>query len=465
MARGYHEGAHCCVHAGCKRGRESRARVAGETRFSQNGCVQRSSVLWSPLLFLLLAGALSIGCADRETSADAPPNIVLIVVDTLRRDHVSAYGADIATPTMQGLADAGQVFTQLQASYHQTTMSMAALFTGRTPSIESGVVAEPLGWEGRHWCGMVRFAAGPEDSCVPQGLTTLAESLRDAGYWTAGVVANRLLFAPAGYDQGFDAWAEVGAERADLPRQVLVAARAAPLVNGALEKVLGDRPPGPAFVYVHYLDVHDYQTKLESYAEAVERFDVELSKALAILADAGLRGERTVLFLISDHGENLGELHWKGPVNHHFGNPSFQPLLDIPLIVSPAVFDEPSRLLRTRDVPGLVRSVAGLRPELADESELFAPDELFLSERDYITYRRGRYKAAFHRRKMGKWQLYDLETDPGETDNRIGEDREVGLEYLARVQELTAKLAAEDRGEGEISEEDASRLRALGYLE
>ena len=59
-------------------------------------------------------------------------------------------------------------------------------------------------------------------------LETLAEAFQQAGYWTAGVVGNRLLFRPAGYDQGFDEWVEVSAGRTDLPTSQLAAARGTP---------------------------------------------------------------------------------------------------------------------------------------------------------------------------------------------------------------------------------------------
>ena len=440
------------------------ARVVGLARarsLSQTDAVSRSPLL---LLLVALLSSGTLQACSSERDPNAPPDIVLILVDTLRRDHVSAYGADIETPNLQALADSGQVFSNLQASYHQTTMSMGALFTGHTPSIESGEVGKPLGWEGRHWCGMVRFSAGDEDSCIPRGLTTLAESLREAGYWTAGVVANRLLFAPAGYEQGFVSWTEVGAERADLPQQVLIAARRAQRVNRALEPVLEDRPTAPAFVYVHFVDVHDYFDRGVSYREGVEEFDAQFGETLDILDRAGLRDD-AVIFVLSDHGENLGELHGVRKAHNHFGNPSYQPLLEIPLIVTPPLFDAPERLLRSREVAGLIRQAAGLSGDLVDEAGLLEEDEIFLSERKYLTYRRGRFKTSFHRNKMGKWMLWDLESDPGETENRIQDEREIAAAHLSRVQELVEQLAAEGRGDGELSEEDASRLRALGYLQ
>lgn len=420
----------------------------------------------APVCAWPLVGWLLVACGPGPApDADAPPNIVLLLVDTLRRDHLSPYGADVETPTVQRLADAGQVFARVQASYHQTTMSMAALFTGRTPSLESEDPQEPLTWDGRRWCGMARFAEA-EDSCVPRGIETLAEALQDAGYWTAGVVANRLLFAPAGYEQGFDRWDEVSADRDDLPIPELAVARAAPAVNAALERALRDRPRGPAFVYVHFVDVHDYHATDESYRQAVERFDRELARTLEILAAAGL-GERTVLFLLSDHGESLGEEHGDAVARSHYGNPSYQAQLEIPLIVRPAIFEDTERWLRSVDVTGLILQAARIEEPLAAEDLGLAPDELFLSERRFVTYRKGRYKTSFHRTKLGRWMLWDLEVDPGETRNLISERKQIGLEHLARAQEIAAKTVArqQQQQQGGLTEEDQARLRALGYVE
>jgi arylsulfatase A-like enzyme len=395
---------------------------------------------------------------------DRPPDLVLLLVDTLRRDHVSAYGADIETPNMQRLADAGQVFSNVQASFHQTTMSMGALFTGHTPSIESGAVEETLSWDGRHWCGLSRFAEDDRDGCVPRGLTTLAESLRDAGYWTAGVVANRLLFSPAGYEQGFDSWSEVGTKDASLPQAIRVAARSAEEVNETLARVLERRPEGPVFLYVHFLDVHDYRPNGLPYARGVERFDVELGRTLEILDSAGL-GDDRVTFLVSDHGENLGERHGNRSYKRHFGNPSFQPLLDIPLIVSPAIDPDPDRFLRSQDLADLIRAVAGLETPLAGVSGPLAPDEILISESFYLTYRRGRYKVALPRGPSGHRRLWDLEHDPGETSNRIGLEPELADRLLSRARALAETLAHEGSSAGVRREEDEARLRALGYLE
>jgi len=410
-------------------------------------------------LLLLVASAGLVQCRPPD---GRPERIVLIVVDTLRRDHVSPYGSAVVTPNVQRLADSGQVFSNAVASFHQTTMSMAALFTGRTPTLESGDAKQPLPWNGLNWCGLARFAEGPDDSCVPQNLTTLAEDLQQAGYWTVGVVSNRFLFRPAGYDQGFDEWIEVAADDPDEIRKVLAHARSGKRVQAAVNEVLGGIPAQPLFLYVHYMEAHDYEIWDATYAEGVSAVDENVGRLLERLEEGGLL-EDAVVFFTSDHGEILDEKYPGYRTRTHNGNPSFQPVLEIPLIVSPARFANTQALVRGQDIGDLIREVAGIEP--ARHSTGLAPDEQFTSEMNYLTYRRGRFKSVFHRERMGAWALFDLDADPGERINRIASEKQTSGDHLARVGELVEGFRASSRGDAELSDEDRARLQALGYLE
>ena len=161
------------------------------------------------LALFLVVSACSGG--EHDAPPRAPERVILIVVDTLRRDHLSCYGAARPTPNIDRIAADGMLFRNALASYHQTSMSMASLFTGRTPSIEFGTLDKPLFWNGETWCGLARFAKeGGDASCVPAGVPTLAEGLRAAGYWTIGIASNQFLYEPSGYSRGFDDWVEVG---------------------------------------------------------------------------------------------------------------------------------------------------------------------------------------------------------------------------------------------------------------
>ena len=162
---------------------------------------------------------------------------------------------------------------------------------------------------------------------------------------------------------------------------------------------------------MHYVDVHDYFFQKLSYAKAVQEMDQGVGRLLALLESAKLL-ENAVVVLVSDHGEQLGEMHnFPGELPKsfgHYGNPSFQEQLRIPLIVSPARGGRPDRFLRSQDVFQLLLEIGGVKREPSRDTE---PDELFVGEARYRTYRQGRWKS-FLRRADGRHFLYDLEADP-----------------------------------------------------
>jgi arylsulfatase A-like enzyme len=418
---------------------------------------------WLLALFALL------GCVE-NASVEFPQRIVLIVVDTLRSDHLSVYGSSVATPNLAALAERGQVFRNVFASFHQTSMSMSAMMTGRTPSIESGDPTAPLPWNSSTWCGLARFSSGPGDTCIPRSVATLAESLLEAGWWTAAVVSNQFLYEPSGFGRGFERWVEVderepvagpeSRKSVEDPAHSRDWEKVNRAAFAAVEAAPEDRR---SFLYLHYIDVHDYRFLGLSYAEGVELMDEALGQLLAGLEERDFL-EGAVVIFTSDHGERLGDEHnFPGELPNnfgHYGNPSFDELLRIPLVVAPPMLEDPSRLLRTQDFPALVREIAGLDPGAATDTK---PDEIFVGELFYRTYQSGRWKTTF-RRSDGRATLYDLQTDPNEL-NDLGAERPLRvLAHRERANALTRSLAAAAPIQ-ELSDEDRQRLRALGYLD
>lgn len=386
-----------------------------------------------------------------------------MVIDTLRRDHVSCYGDRADTPHIDALADRGRRYTRVYSAYHQTTMSMAAFITGRTPSLESGDPKRPITFDGRTWCGMRRFADDEKDACIPAELETLAESLRDAGYATLGVTSNDLLYRPAGYDQGFDDWIEVGrGHTGDREKRMQPAlARAGAAVNRSVAGALDRRRSDHFFLYVHYMDVHDHAVRGMSYAEGVREADAALGELLRLLRARKLLEGATVL-VTSDHGERLGERHQIPGFGSHLGNPSYEYLLRLPLVVAPAPSEGDDSWLRGQEVFDLVRRIAGLR--VASGVAELEPDEQFLSEIGWQTYRRGRWKSTFSR-DSDEHALFDLATDPGETADVAAEHPGILEAHRRRIATLSQQLAAPDAPESRLTDEDRERLRALGYAE
>lgn len=417
----------------------------------------------------VLAGALACDGRWPGSKSGPPERLILVVVDTLRRDYLSCYGSENPTPTLDALAERGVAFTNFMASFHQTSMSMGSLFTGRTPSIEQGQLDRTLFWNSASWCGLYRFAtAGASSSCIPRSVPTLAEIVGHAGYWTIGIASNQFLFEPSGFSRGFDDWREVGKKpkhAGPLERLMLPDAsetRYFAHVNRTALEAIDDRSHDRFFLYVHYMDVHDYggHHRTERYAKAVKSVDWAIGDLLEELRERELL-EDSVLIVTSDHGERLTERHAVEGEPGHLGNPSFQEVLRLPLIIAPDVGRDPSAFLRTEDLFDLIVEIAGAPSTSAPALE---PDELFLGEAEYRTYLRGRFKSA-QRRDDGTVHLFDLESDRGERRDVARAHPEVVAEHRRRMDELGAALSAGSPVVERQSEEDRARLQALGYLQ
>ena len=136
--------------------------------------MRRSSLITPMLLSAMLVA--TVGCGEA-----APPNVLLIVVDTLRVDHVGCYGHRRDTsPAIDRLAAEGVRFERAYATAPWAKPSVASMITGLYPSAHR---------------------ANELESIAGESLVTLAEILRDRGYATGGVVSAKLLTARRGFAQ------------------------------------------------------------------------------------------------------------------------------------------------------------------------------------------------------------------------------------------------------------------------
>ncbi len=157
-------------------------------------------------------------------------NVLLIVVDTLRADHVGVYGGEVATPNIDALAARGVTFRRAFAHIPITGPSHATLFTSRLP-FEHGV--------------------HNNTQVLDTGLETLAEVLRQAGRNTLGVVSLGVLKGRFGFDRGFDTYLDAFGhdwmkDAEEVNREALE------LVGGGLGE--------PFFFWVHFSDPHEPYT-------------------------------------------------------------------------------------------------------------------------------------------------------------------------------------------------------------
>ncbi len=377
--------------------------------------------------------------ADRLSSVHRPGAVVIFLVDTLRLDRMSAYGARReTTPAAQRLAAEGVRYDAAYSVSTWTRPSVAALFTSRLPA-EVGAVDR----------------VGELDTAIP----TMAEMFRRAGRRTASFCGNPNIFDPAlGFGRGFDAFAHAESPRSKLPPGRLVADLAIAWVEAQRDSNF--------FVFVHVVDPHapyDHflpghrglfragsardadalQATLEDYDALIRQSDDEFARLRSELERKGFWRDALVVY-VADHGEQFLE---HGGGSH--GDTLFEETLRVPLIV------KGPRWGRAGQIVGNPVSLLDLLPSLAHWGGLpadpkwegtaidaGAPDaarELYYSEEldGWRLYglRRGSRKVIVSMNPPFRVE-FDLSVDPGEQRPRDADvDLARRLERL-RVREI-----------------------------
>ena len=434
----------------------------------------------------LLALAVLAGCG---TAGSKPPDVVVVVLDTLRIDRTTVFDpARDTTPFLAGLAARSVVFDDAWSTSSWTAPAVASLFTGLYPSqhgVDVGI-----------WLLRQLHASRPELRLkqIPHELETLPELLRARGYATFGIADNPNLSRAEGFASGFDRFASAdyrgGAE-----------------VNALLaEWAPSIRAAEPAFVYLHYMDAHwpyhghrDHwrPPDLESErAQEIARYDAELRFLDARLREAFellALADDAIVVVASDHGE---ELYERGTAMEHrqHGFQLYDELARVLLMIRDprrasegARSDTPASLV---DVLPTLRELIGAPPEprAAGRSQVAAwqpgggsgaARALFAMRREVAgddrriraVIRDGwkyiRTEPASDGAGDVREELYDLRSDRGERKDRCASEP-------ARCAALHQEWLAFDRAAPrwqpepavlEVSPEQAERLRALGYAD
>ena len=275
--------------------------------------MKKSGSRWTWLVVALALGGAAL--ASYSWFARRPRlNLLLVTIDTLRADHLGAYGyAAAATPVLDGIARGGVRFENAQSAAPLTGPSHATILTGQYPP-QHGVREN------------VNFLLDPSH-------VTLATRLKRRGYHTGAFVGAYPVAAAFGFGQDVDHFSEglhpnpgigQGAER---PANE-VADAAAAWVREA---------PMPFFAWVHFYDPHAPYAPPPPFRERfadrpydgeIAFTDAQLGRILDVLRAAG-HGEDTLVIVLADHGEGLGE-HDEG--GH--GILAYQSTLRVPLLVS-----------------------------------------------------------------------------------------------------------------------------------
>jgi arylsulfatase A-like enzyme len=346
--------------------------VAGTRWFDRNRDralrFSKTSLVWLGAAWLLtfagIQGAARLGerhaLGSLPPAAPGAPNILVIVVDTLRADHLSAYGyARETSPNLDRFASQGVLFENAISAASWTLPSHASLVTGRYPSEH--------GWQNVHpmpWMGWGHRALN--------NLPTLGEALESKGYRTAAFSANQTYFtsnvglgrgflrfedyfqsAPAMflstlYGREFDRFYLHRTEKSKITRGLRAIGltnllddrkRASEVNREALAWI--DKGRGPFFAFLNYIDVHDATAlewphspprwgnadPIDAYDSAIRYVDEQIGEFLHQLDQRGLDKD-TLVIITSDHGEGLGEHRMQ-----YHGIGLFREQIHVPLVL------------------------------------------------------------------------------------------------------------------------------------
>lgn len=396
-------------------------------------------------------------------------NLLIVTLDTTRADRLGCYGAtQVATPNLDRLASEGVLFERAVSAMPLTLPAHSALFTARFPA-GSGV---------RDNGG---FKLAPEQ-------TTLAELLGTHGWKTGGFVSAFVLDRRWGIAQGFDTYqdgfdllAKGKTDMGEIQRsgQETVAAALSWIDSVKTQRFFG---------WVHLYDPHTPYDPPEPYRSRYKGrpYDGEIAwtdelvgRLLAGLEQAGLT-DRTVIAVLGDHGESLGE---HGEHGHGFF--IYRQTTQIPLILRAPQHGfagkRVSQTVRIVDVAPTLLDLVGrpatlegqglsLRP-LIEAAAGHEPREGY-SESFYGRYHygwselRGIERGRWHFIEAPRPELFDVDADPAETRDLAASHPEVIAELRAAMGELDTATGLSTSAAMPVEEdpETLARLASLGYV-
>jgi arylsulfatase A-like enzyme len=446
-------------------------------------------MLRSALLCALLGLAAPAAAKDK-------PDVILVVWDTTRADHLTPYGySRDTTPSLNEIAKRGVVFERAYAVAPWTMPSVASIFTGLFTHSHQ-----------------VDYAAEDWSLTLPDSAVTLAELMKANGYQTHFYTRHAFHRENEGYTQGFDKFDAVyPGTFVDLTSKALDAAGDKPvfIVLYHLDPHSPYKPPEEHRQWatpgmelniigcgkerededdwagsIPWCKVHSGEVTLTPaqythlkglYDGELQHNDVWMGDLWKMLAKRGTIND-TALFFTSDHGEGFDD-HPRAKVWHLHG---YDSNLHVPLIAYYPKRLTPGRVstpVRTIDLYPTIADVAGLSMSHPINGESLVPLTKAKGEARPLVgtshydgapmfYRDAEYKLMFSRRGKAWTELYDLRADPGEKNNLAAARPDLVTLVRGRMDAFLARTRITLAGAGQAAGEDeVEMLKQLGYID
>ncbi len=435
-----------------------------------------------------------------------PPNVLIITIDALRRDHVSYYGYRFAeTRNLDKFATESKVFTQGYSPNPWTIPSMYSMITSHYPSVH----------------GADEYHRGSDK------LTTLAQILKNYGYETDAYIANSIMDRTIGFDKGFDRYILY----ADIPQLLWIkhstfysfVARitseksyitpppdTTAWLTDALTDELEKERKQPFFIWAHYLDPHapltppkEYYKEYKAihpeaerisktgcnfgspttgallYAAEIEYVDDSLGTIFEVLENGGYY-DNTIVIITSDHGEEFYEHGKYGHARTHYDE-----VMAIPLLIRipdgrHEVCTTPVTLLDI--MPTIINYINAEAPSnlngrdilnLENDEDDYLENPVFFDQTKPNRHMKSLYEYPFTITRTGTdkydYRLVDIRVGVGPNDVVTDPDPELLSEYSNKLDKWAKKTAEEAAEIGGTSEVDINairraRLEHLGYF-
>jgi arylsulfatase A-like enzyme len=424
-----------------------------------------------------------------------PPNIIILLVDALRPDHLGCYSYHRDTsPFIDKLAQEGTLFTNAFVHSTMTHPSTSCLFTGTIPPVNA--VHE---WADASAPGMV------EADKLQKRSVTIAELLKKKGYSTAAFLANWHITPEVGYKQGFNVYKNMSGASASTLNQM-----AAYWITSLRKR--------PFFCYIHYMDVHmpykapppynliyppvkgraptrnllspapitesNFLYTIGQYDGEIHYLDDQLRIFFSILNERGLL-ENTLVVLLADHGEEFLD---HGGIGHALS--LYDELLHVPLIfwypgVIPAGVTREEMVMQSDILPTLaslvkvnwdelpVYGTSLFYPASSPESKDYEDDRILYAE--VITYKTHNLIKAVRTCEdkliltitnghIFEREYYDLSSDPGEK-NSLYSPNDPHTRLLEKLIYQIGRQKGISSKRVPLDEKHINELKSLGYLE